>query len=218
MGFMRVLVSAGGTREPWDEVRFLGNRSTGRQGCEIARAALEGGAQVTVVAANVEAALLPKGADIVRVETAQQMLDAMQEQAPHADLIVMCAAVADFRPKRVSGKISRHDTQIPILELERTPDILRQLLEKRHPEQVIVGFGALTGTESEVRKKGAAKARDKHADLLAVNQVGFGKGFEVSHNTLFFFDEQGNQMGTVSGTKYEVAKELLHLASKITRN
>lgn len=218
MCFTRVLVSAGGTREPWDEVRFLGNLSTGRQGCEIARAAKQAGAQVTLVAANVEAALLPLDVTVIPVQTAAEMLDAMQEMAPHADLIIMSAAVADFRPKRVAGKLSRHDDQIPTLELERTPDILQHLLAQRRPNQIIVGFGALTGTEAEVRAKGAAKARDKQADLLAVNQVGAGKGFAVPTNTLFFFDRHGREIAIKSGTKYEVGKYLLHLASKLRRN
>lgn len=218
MGFARVLVSAGGTREPWDEVRFLGNRSTGLQGCEIARAAVESGFEVTLVAANVQTTLFPSGASVVEVETAQQMLESMQKIAPWADLIVMCAAVADFKPKRVEGKITRHTNQIPTLELERTPDILKHLLRQRRSDQVIVGFGALTGTVKEVREKGSAKARDKQADLLAVNQVGTRKGFGESTNTLWFFDSLGNEIGVKSGTKYEVGEYLLRLASEIGRN
>ncbi|MCU9968136.1 phosphopantothenoylcysteine decarboxylase domain-containing protein [Mobiluncus mulieris] len=218
MTFTKVLVSAGGTREPWDEVRFLGNRSTGRQGCEIARAAVQAGFEVTLVAANVEAALLPPDVTVKSVETAVEMLEVMQEMAPHADVIIMCAAVADFRPKPVAGKLSRHDSQIPTLELERTPDILQHLLAERRPGQVIIGFGALTGTEAEVRAKGAAKARHKQADLLAVNQVGAGKGFATPTNTLFFFDRDGQEIAVTSGTKFAVGQYLLQLADKISQN
>lgn len=218
MPFAKVLVSAGGTREPWDEVRFLGNRSTGRQGCEIARAAVQSGSEVTLVAANVETALLPPGVTVKPVETAAEMLEVMLEMAPHADVIIMCAAVADFRPKPVAGKLSRHDDQIPTLELERTPDILQHLLAARQPGQIIIGFGALTGTEAEVRDKGAVKSRRKQADLLAVNQVGFGKGFATATNTLFFFDRDGQEIAKASGTKFEVGQYLLQLADKLRQN
>ena len=104
---MRLLVSAGGTQEPWDEVRFLGNRSTGRQGCEVARAALDSGAEVTLVAANVNSTLVPGGVSRLEAPTAQDMLRVMLAQQPEADLVVQCAAVADFRPIRVPGKITR---------------------------------------------------------------------------------------------------------------
>ena len=218
MDFARVLVSAGGTREPWDEVRFLGNRSTGRQGCEIARAAQDLGAAVTLVAANVETALVPSGVSVVEVETADEMLTAMLQAAREADLIVQSAAVADFRPIRVSGKITRHSDTIPVLELERTPDVLATLLSRRQAGPVLVGFGALTGSVDEVKTQGSLKAKAKGVDLLAVNQVGDGLGFGTQTNTLYFFDDRGEIIGEASGTKYEVGKVLLHLAGKIARN
>lgn len=223
--FSRILVSAGGTREPWDEVRFLGNRSTGRQGCEIARAGLELGAEVTLVAANVEAALIPQGLHVIPVETAEETLQAMLHEAPRADLVVMCAAVADFKPVRVWGKITRHDREIPTITLQRTPDVLLALLEQRNQGiaptgQVIVGFGAITGTQAEVEAKGAAKAQAKRADLLAVNQVGQGAatGFGVPNNSLIFFDAEGRIRGRGRGTKFEVGKILLQTAGKFQEN
>ena len=212
---MRLLVSAGGTQEPWDEVRFLGNRSTGRQGCEVARAALDSGAEVTLVAANVNSALVPGGVSRLEAPTAQDMLRVMLAQQPEADLVVQCAAVADFRPIRVPGKITRHQDEIPTLHLERTPDVLAALIQNRSPQQVIVGFGALTGTVDEVLAAGAAKARSKGADLLAVNQVGAEQGFGSADNTLYFFDREGELLHTANGSKYEVGKELLDLAANL---
>lgn len=218
MSFRSVVVSAGGTREPWDEVRFLGNRSTGRQGCEVARAALKTGADVTLVVANVEAALIPRGVKVMEAPTAEEMLRQMNAAAAGADLIVMCAAVADFRPIRVSGKITRHAETIPTLQLERTPDVLMNLIKHRHVGQTIVGFGALTGSEAQVREQGRKKALDKGADLLCVNRVGDGHGFAAARNTLFFFDSQGNERGQASGTKLEVAEVLLQLAGEISQS
>ncbi|WP_299294065.1 phosphopantothenoylcysteine decarboxylase [uncultured Mobiluncus sp.] len=218
MSFRSVVVSAGGTREPWDEVRFLGNRSTGRQGCEVARAALETGADVTLVAANVEAALIPHGVKVVEAPTAEDMLRQMHAAAAGADLVVMCAAVADFRPIRVSGKITRHDATIPTLELERTPDVLMNLIEHRRENQTIVGFGALTGSEAQVREQGRKKALAKGADLLCVNRVGDGHGFATETNTLIFFDSQGTERGQASGTKLEVAEVMLRLAGEISQS
>ena len=212
---MRLLVSAGGTQEPWDEVRFLGNRSTGRQGCEVARAALDSGAEVTLVAANVNSTLVPGGVSRLEAPTAQDMLRVMLAQQPEADLVVQCAAVADFRPIRVPGKITRHQDEIPTLHLERTPDVLAALIQNRSPQQVIVGFGALTGTVDEVLAAGAAKARSKGADLLAVNQVGAEQGFGSADNTLYFFDREGELLHTANGSKYEVGKELLDLAANL---
>lgn len=212
---MRLLVSAGGTQEPWDEVRFLGNRSTGRQGCEVARAALDSGAEVTLVAANVNSTLVPGGVSRLEAPTAQDMLRVMLAQQPEADLVVQCAAVADFRPIRVPGKITRHQDEIPTLHLERTPDVLAALIQNRSPQQVIVGFGALTGTVDEVLAAGEAKARSKGADLLAVNQVGAEQGFGSADNTLYFFDREGELLHTANGSKYEVGKELLDLAANL---
>lgn len=212
---MRLLVSAGGTQEPWDEVRFLGNRSTGRQGCEVARAALDSGAEVTLVAANVHSTLVPGGVSRLEAPTAQDMLRVMLAQQPEADLVVQCAAVADFRPIRVPGKITRHQDEIPTLHLERTPDVLAALIQNRSPQQVIVGFGALTGTVDEVLAAGAAKARSKGADLLAVNQVGAEQGFGSADNTLYFFDREGELLHTANGSKYEVGKELLDLSANL---
>ena len=193
----------------------MGNRSTGRQGCEVARAALDSGAEVTLVAANVNSTLVPGGVSRLEAPTAQDMLRVMLAQQPEADLVVQCAAVADFRPIRVPGKITRHQDEIPTLHLERTPDVLAALIQNRSPQQVIVGFGALTGTVDEVLAAGEAKARSKGADLLAVNQVGAEQGFGSADNTLYFFDREGELLHTANGSKYEVGKELLDLAANL---
>lgn len=193
----------------------MGNRSSGRQGCEVARAALDSGAEVTLVAANVNSTLVPGGVSRLEAPTAQDMLRVMLAQQPEADLVVQCAAVADVRPIRVPGKITRHQDEIPTLHLERTPDVLAALIQNRSPQQVIVGFGALTGTVDEVLAAGAAKARSKGADLLAVNQVGAEQGFGSADNTLYFFDREGELLRTANGSKYEVGKELLDLAANL---
>lgn len=213
--FSRVLVSAGGTHEPWDDVRYLANRSTGRQGCEIARAARDlGAAEVCVVAANVNPELLPPHAQIHQVQTAAEMNQAMLALLPHQDLVVQCAAVADFRPRRVAGKITRHDDELPVMELERTEDILSNLLTRRRREQFVIGFGAISGTDEVVFSKGRQKALQKGADLLAVNRVGEHSGFALAHNTLLIFDATGTMVGKTSGTKYEVGRYLIGLAAE----
>lgn len=218
MVFRSVVVSAGGTREPWDEVRFLGNRSSGRQGCEVARAALETGAEVTLVCANVFEALIPPGAKVVEAPTAADMLREMDRAAKTADLIVMCAAVADFRPIPVAGKITRHSDTLPVMELERTPDVLLHLIQEKQPHQTIVGFGALTGSDREVWEHGREKARDKGADLLCINKVGDGMGFGADTNTLIFFDATGKELRRASGTKSQVSRVLLDVAEEISQN
>ena len=163
----RLLVSLGGTREPLDPVRYLGNRSSGRMGAAIAAEALARGAQVTAVAAaaTVEP---PAGARLVRVETAQQLYDAVLAEADAQDVIVMAAAVADFRPKRVAEGKLKKDQGVPEVVLEATPDTLAELGRRRRPDQVLVGFAAETGDHlAAARHKLAAK----HLDLVVLNHV-----------------------------------------------
>jgi phosphopantothenoylcysteine decarboxylase/phosphopantothenate--cysteine ligase len=175
----RVVVSAGGTREPLDPVRFLGNRSSGRQGYALAATAIARGAEVTLVAANV-ALPDPAGAKIVRVGTAEELRAAVVEAASDADVVVMAAAVADFRPARPSSsKIKKADGAQPPVELVENPDVLAELGAARRPGQVLVGFAAETDTALE---NGSVKLAKKGADLLVVNEVGTGKGFEVAEN------------------------------------
>ena len=203
-----VVVSAGGTREPIDPVRFLGNRSSGRQGYALARTARERGARVTLVAANV-ALDDPAGVDVVAVESTAQLRDAVHAAAKDADVVVMAAAVADFRPAHTAGhKIKkRDDGVVEPLVLEPNPDVLAELAgELRRPGQVVVGFVAETGDAgADVLEHGRAKARRKGADLLAVNAVGAGLGFGTADNEVTLVDAAGDVVGRAAGSKDAVA-------------
>jgi phosphopantothenoylcysteine decarboxylase/phosphopantothenate--cysteine ligase len=175
----RVVISAGGTREEIDPVRFLGNWSSGKQGYALARAAVTRGAEVTLVAANVEAAD-PAGVTVVPVTSARQMRSAVLSAAGGADAVVMAAAVADFRPEtRSEEKIKKAGGAPAPLPLVENPDILRELTARRRPGQVITGFAAETGNVAE---NGRAKLAAKGCDLLVVNQVGSGLAFGTSDN------------------------------------
>ncbi len=205
----RVLVTAGGTREPIDPVRFLGNRSSGHQGLAIAQAALERGATVTLVAANV---VLPSGEGISRidVETSAQMADAARAAAESADVVVMAAAIADFRPATERQAKIKKDGAGLTLELVATDDILAGLVASRRDGQTIVGFAAETGDDAaSVAEHGAAKARRKGADLLAVNAVGGGKGFGNVPNAVTLLDATGETVAEVHGDKLAVAHGIL---------
>lgn len=165
------MISAGGTREPLDPVRYLGNRSSGKQGYALARTAVARGARVTLVEANTGLPD-PSGADIVRVGTAKQLREAVLKAAADADVVVMAAAVADFRPAQyVTGKIKKKDGQEPApLALVRNPDILAEVAADRAaPGQIVVGFAAET---DDVLANGREKLRRKGCDLLVVNEVG----------------------------------------------
>jgi phosphopantothenoylcysteine decarboxylase / phosphopantothenate---cysteine ligase len=163
----RVLVSLGGTREPLDPVRYLGNRSSGRMGAAIVAEALARGAEVTAVAAATVVEP-PAGARVLRVETAQQLYDAVLAEAAGQDVLVMAAAVADFRPKRVAeGKIKK-EQGVPEVVLEPTPDTLAELGRRRRRDQVLVGFAAETGDHLAGARR---KLETKHLDLVVLNHV-----------------------------------------------
>ena len=163
----RVLVSLGGTREPLDPVRYLGNRSSGRMGAAIVAEALARGAEVTAVAAAATVDL-PGGARVIGVETAQQLYDAVLAEAGAQDVLIMAAAVADFRPKRVAeGKIKK-EQGVPEVVLEATPDTLAELGRRRRPDQVLVGFAAETGDHLAGARR---KLEAKHLDLVVLNHV-----------------------------------------------
>ncbi|AEE46102.1 bifunctional phosphopantothenoylcysteine decarboxylase/phosphopantothenate--cysteine ligase CoaBC [Cellulomonas fimi] len=203
-----VVVSAGGTREPLDPVRFLGNRSSGRQGVALARVAAARGARVTLVAANL-AVPPPAGVDVVPVETAAQLRDAVRAAAKDADVVVMAAAVADYRPASVQGaKIKkRADRSAPAIELVENVDVLAELAGERLREgQLVVGFAAETGDDDgSVLEHGRAKALRKGADLLVVNAVGEGRGFGTDVNEVVVLDGAGQVVATAGGTKDDVA-------------
>ncbi|MBD5830290.1 bifunctional phosphopantothenoylcysteine decarboxylase/phosphopantothenate--cysteine ligase CoaBC [Janibacter melonis] len=194
----RVLVSAGGTREALDPVRYLGNRSSGKQGVALARAAAQRGAHVTLVAASVEVPLptAAEGVDVVRVESALELEAAVHERAPEHDAVVMAAAVADFRPASYAGsKIKKshdgpQDDSAPSITLVRNPDVLAGLVASRaaSPDPtspVVVGFAAETGDdEGSVLEHGRAKLARKGCDALVVNEVGVGVTFGQDTSTV----------------------------------
>jgi phosphopantothenoylcysteine decarboxylase/phosphopantothenate--cysteine ligase len=203
-----VLVSAGGTREYLDPVRFLGNRSSGLQGYALARAAVSRGAEVTLVAANV-ALPDPAGAKVVHVETTAQLRDAVLAAAPTADAVVMAAAPADYRPRSVSDtKIKKaEDGSAPALELEQNPDILAEISHDRaRPGSVIVGFAAETGdASSSVLDLARTKLARKGCDLLVVNDVSGGKVFGSPENEAVVLDAAGEATHVPRGAKSALA-------------
>ncbi|MGW1973836.1 bifunctional phosphopantothenoylcysteine decarboxylase/phosphopantothenate--cysteine ligase CoaBC [Streptomyces tubercidicus] len=205
-----VVVSAGGTREPLDPVRYLGNRSSGKQGYALARTAVARGARVTLVAANTALAD-PAGVDVVRVGTAVQLREAVLKAAADADAVVMAAAVADFRPARYAeGKIKKKDGEEPApLELVRNPDVLAELSAGRpNAEQVVVGFAAET---DDVLANGRAKLARKGCDLLVVNEVGDHKAFGTEENEAVILGADGSQTPVPHGPKEALAEQVWDL-------
>jgi phosphopantothenoylcysteine decarboxylase / phosphopantothenate---cysteine ligase len=215
-----VVVSAGGTREALDPVRFLGNRSSGRQGVALARTALARGAQVTLVAANLTVPP-PAGVRVVPVESTAELRAAVRAAAAQADVVVMAAAVADFRPATdADHKIKKTaDGSVPPLALVQNPDVLAELARDRlRAGQVVVGFAAETGDgDGDVLHHGRAKALRKGADLLAVNAVGGGRGFGTADNALTVLDAAGEVVLTAEGSKAEVADRLWDAVAALLR-
>ncbi|MBA3367746.1 MAG: bifunctional phosphopantothenoylcysteine decarboxylase/phosphopantothenate--cysteine ligase CoaBC [Geodermatophilaceae bacterium] len=206
----RVLISAGGTREPLDPVRFLGNRSSGKQGLALARVAAARGADVTLVAANVDGPP-PGNVRLITVSTAEQLRAEMHREAKQADVVVMAAAVADFRPTVVSdGKIKKKVSSDPEpVVLSRNPDILREVVGDRHPGQVVVGFAAETGdANGTVLDHGAAKLISKGVDVLVINEVGADLTFDRPDNAATILSAEGGQTSVPRGPKAVLAARL----------
>ena len=204
---VRVVVSAGGTREPLDPVRYLGNRSSGKQGYALARVAAARGADVTLVAAHTLALSDPAGVTLVRVSTAAQMRDAVHKAAADADVVVMAAAVADFRPAvQADHKIKKTDHDPDPVSLTRNADILKELVAARRPGQVIVGFAAETGdSRADVLDHARVKLKRKGADLIVVNAVGDGRAFEVEDNSGWLLAASGTETPLPLGSKSQLA-------------
>ncbi|ASO19950.1 phosphopantothenoylcysteine decarboxylase/phosphopantothenate--cysteine ligase [Actinoalloteichus hoggarensis] len=202
----RVLISAGGTREPLDPVRFLGNRSSGRQGYALARVAAQRGAEVTLVAANADLPD-PAGVHVVRVGSAAELRAQMLRLADESDVVVMSAAVADFRPvNRAEHKMKKGAADPDALELTRNPDILVELVAGRRPGVVVVGFAAETGDVSgDVLHHGREKLRRKGCDLLVLNEVGEGRAFETEDNEGWLLYADGREQTLPRAAKSELA-------------
>jgi phosphopantothenoylcysteine decarboxylase/phosphopantothenate--cysteine ligase len=217
---LHVAVSAGGTREPLDPVRYLGNRSSGRQGVALAATAAARGARVTLVAANVDLPQ-PAGVEVVPVGSAEELREAMHAVAPRADVVVMAAAVADFRPEHPAEhkiKKSEGGDDAPVLRLVRTPDVLVELVaargqrrmggrdDGRGADQVIVGFAAETGDASgNVLDHARSKLARKGCDLLVVNDVSAGKVFGREQSEVTLLEPGGDVTEVPPGGKDEIA-------------
>ncbi|MGV8913508.1 MAG: bifunctional phosphopantothenoylcysteine decarboxylase/phosphopantothenate--cysteine ligase CoaBC [Rhodoglobus sp.] len=208
-----VLVTAGGTREPLDPVRFIGNRSSGKQGVALATAAAARGASVVLIGANLEVPA-PTGVRFLAVGTTLELQTAVDAEAPGADLVVMAAAVADYRPAETAqSKIKkRSDSSTLELRLEENPDILRGLSKNRSREQLIVGFAAETEPDDDaLLQLGRAKVARKGCDFLVLNRVGWTEGFASDRNTVIVIDKVGDRVGEASGSKLSVAHRILDL-------
>lgn len=212
----RILVTAGGTREALDPVRFLGNRSSGKQGVALAVAAAARGAIVTLIGANLEVAPPPPvGGNPITVQHVGSTLElggAVAAAAPRAEAIVMAAAVSDYRPETVAeAKIKKETAGDRLtLELVKNPDILAALAESRPDGQVIVGFAAETETDPDaLLALGRAKIARKGSDLLVINRVGWAEGFGTDANTVMMVDSRGDIVMEASGSKQSVADRIL---------
>jgi phosphopantothenoylcysteine decarboxylase/phosphopantothenate--cysteine ligase len=208
----QVVVSAGGTREEIDPVRFIGNWSSGLQGYAIARAAAARGAKVTLVAANTGLAD-PAGVFVVPVKSAGEMRDAVVAAAEHADAVVMAAAVADYRPvSRSETKLKKTGAEPEPIQLTVNPDILREISTiRRRPGQVIVGFGAETG---DLIANGEAKLAAKGCDLLVMNQVGNGLAFGTADNEAEILGADGTRVSVPRGPKDALADVIWDLVAE----
>ncbi len=200
---MKILITAGPTREKIDPVRFISNYSSGKMGYSIAQAALEYGHDVTLISGPVSI-LPPEGVSLIKVTSASEMADAVHSCASDAEVIIMTAAVADYRPahpfdskmKKLPGKL--------ILELERTEDILGTLGANKHSGQILVGFAAET---DDLEKNALGKLERKNLDWIAANLV--SDGFGTDTNTITLYNKAGNVISIPSGAKIDVARSML---------
>ena len=222
-----VVITAGGTREALDPVRFLGNRSTGKQGVALAEAARDLGATVHLIGANLEVPA-PEGVQVTRVVSALELREATLEASATADVLIMSAAVADFRPAEFAEfkiKKSADSEDAPVIQLVRNPDILREVVVRRQQAReagestlgpkLIVGFAAETGSaEKTPLELGREKLQRKGTDFLAVNTVGVNRGFGTDDNTITLLSTLNDEAPVFSGSKKELSVRLLeHVAA-----
>ncbi|OBI55941.1 bifunctional phosphopantothenoylcysteine decarboxylase/phosphopantothenate--cysteine ligase CoaBC [Mycobacterium sp. E787] len=215
----RLLVTAGGTREPIDPVRFIGNRSSGKQGYAVARVAAQRGADVTLIAGHTAGLIDPAGVNVVQVSSATQLAEAVSKHAPEADVLVMAAAVADFRPAQVAAaKIKKgpdERDEAPTIQLLRNDDVLAGTVRARAHGQLpnmraIVGFAAETGdANGDVLFHARDKLRRKGCDLLVVNAVGDNKAFEVDSNDGWLLASDGTESALPHGSKTVMASRIV---------
>ncbi|WP_029117000.1 bifunctional phosphopantothenoylcysteine decarboxylase/phosphopantothenate--cysteine ligase CoaBC [Mycobacterium sp. URHB0044] len=225
---VKVLVTAGGTREPIDPVRFIGNRSSGKQGYAMARVAAQRGADVTLIAGNTAGLVDPAGVEVVHIGSASQLQDAVSKHAPDSNVLVMAAAVADFRPSQVAtSKIKKSadaSADAPTIALTRTDDILAGTVRARADGQLpnmraIVGFAAETGdANGDVLFHARAKLQRKGCDLLVVNAVGEGRAFEVDNNDGWLLAADGNEAALEHGSKTLMSSRIVDAIADFLRN
>jgi phosphopantothenoylcysteine decarboxylase / phosphopantothenate---cysteine ligase len=203
---LRVLVSAGGTREPIDSVRYIGNRSSGRMGYALAREAVRRGADVMLIAANV-ALDDPAGASVIRVQTADELAAVCEREFPSRDVLLMAAAVADFRPVQPSARKLKKDQGVPSIVLESTVDVLASLAQQRRPGQLLVGFAAEHGEDAVSGAR--QKLERKGLDLVVVNDISRGDiGFDSGQNEVTIISASGERL-VPQASKGHVARAVL---------
>ena len=202
---MHILITAGPTREKIDPVRFISNRSTGKMGYALAREALAAGHQVTLISGPV-ALEAPAGANLIKVESASDMAQAVHANAPDADVIIMSAAVADYRPARpVDSKMKKQPGNI-FLELERTEDILAATGKNKRPGQLLVGFAAET---EELETRALGKLQRKNLDWIVANLVADGFGSDT--NQVILFNRNGGRFPLALASKAAIARQIIAL-------
>jgi phosphopantothenoylcysteine decarboxylase/phosphopantothenate--cysteine ligase len=210
---VRVLVSAGGTREPIDSVRFIGNRSSGRMGLALAARAAQRGADVTLIAANVSLPAAP-GVRVIHVGSAAELADACGAEFPSCDVLLMAAAVADFRPAAPAEHKLKKDAGVPAIELELTPDVLSMLAPRRSLGQLIIGFAAEHGDGA--LSYGAEKLARKGLDAIVVNDISRPEiGFDVDENEVTILTRSGRQVPVPRDSKEAIAGAVLDEVTRL---
>ena len=215
----RVLISAGGTQENIDPVRYIGNRSSGKQGYALGDVAAQRGAKVTIVAGATDALDPPSGAEVIKVGSTREMQQAMAERAPEADVVIMAAAVADFRPEAEAStklKKGKADDALSTIRLTENPDILEGLVQMREAGETaatIIGFAAETDNELE---NGRAKLKRKGADMLMLNSVAGGGVFGQARNRGWLLSADGREEEIPDGTKHEVAARIWDAVERLS--
>jgi len=215
----RVLISAGGTQENIDPVRYIGNRSSGKQGYALGDIAAQRGAKVTIVAGATDELDPPSGAEVIKVGSTREMQQAMAERAPEADVVIMAAAVADFRPEAEANtklKKGKADDALSTIRLTENPDILKGLVQMREAGETaatIIGFAAETDNEFE---NGRAKLKRKGADMLMLNSVAGGGVFGQARNRGWLLSADGREEEIPDGTKHEVAARIWDAVERLS--
>ena len=216
----RVLISAGGTQENIDPVRYIGNRSSGKQGYALGDVAAQRGAKVTIVAGATDELDPPSGAEVIKVGSTREMKQAMAERAPEADVVIMAAAVADFRPEAEAStklKKDKADDALSTIRLTENPDILKGLVQMREAGETaatIIGFAAETDNEFE---NGRAKLKRKGADMLMLNSVAGGGVFGQARNRGWLLSADGREEEIPDGTKHEVAARIWDAVERLSQ-